>query len=143
MTYTASLAAKHYAQVGLESGVMSASPHQLIVLLYEGAEQAVRLALRHMHNGDLAAKAVAVSKADSIIQDGLRAALDPDQGGKLAGQLESLYDYMSQRITLAHVRNDPAPLEEVLGLLRELREAWLQIGAASRAPQKSAHSIAA
>lgn len=140
----ANLAANAYARVGLESDVIAASPHQLIVLLYEGAEHAVRLALRHMQEGDMMKKGAAISKAGNIIQEGLRAALDASKGGELAAQLDALYLYMDQRITLAHLQNDPAPLHEVLGLLRELREAWQQIGTASRPAQTPRHqSIAA
>lgn len=138
-----SVAASTYAKVGLESNVMAASPHQLIILLYEGAELAVRMAIRHMHDGDLQKKSAAIAKATSIILDGLRAALDTRQGGDLAQQLDTLYDYMSKRITLAHMKNDPAPLEEVLGLLRELHEAWLQVGTAGRAAHASLQPLAA
>jgi len=128
-----SLAANAYARVNLESGVMGASPHQLIILLYEGAELAVRMAIRHIQDGELMKKADAISKADCILREGLRAALDSQRGGPLAQQLDALYDYMGKRILLGHLRNDPAPLLEVLGLLRELREAWQQIGAPARA----------
>jgi flagellar protein FliS len=141
--YTAHRAANAYAKVGLESGIVAASPHQLIVLLYEGAELAVRMAIRHIQDGDLKQKAVAISKAGSIIHEGLRAALDTRQGGDLALQLDALYDYMNKRLMLAHVSNQTAPLEEVLGLLRELHQAWLQIGAAARAAQPHPHSVAA
>lgn len=136
-------AANAYAKVGLESGVVAASPHQLIVLLYEGAELAVRMAIRHIADGDLPQKAAAITKAGNIIHDGLRAALDMRQGGDLALQLGALYDYMNKRLMLAHVSNQTAPLEEVLGLLRELRQAWLQIGATARAAQPVPHSVAA
>lgn len=136
-------AANAYAKVGLESGVVAASPHQLIVLLYEGAELAVRMAIRHIADGDLPQKAAAITKAGTIIHDGLRAALDMRQGGDLALQLGALYDYMNKRLMLAHVSNQTAPLEEVLGLLRELRQAWLQIGATARAAQPVPHSVAA
>ena len=136
-------AANAYAKVGLESGIVAASPHQLIVLLYEGAELSVRMAIRHIADGDLPQKAVAITKAGSIIHDGLRAALDMRQGGDLALQLSALYDYMNKRLMLAHVSNQAAPLEEVLGLLRELRQAWLQIGATARAAQPVPHSVAA
>ena len=135
-------AANAYAKVGLESGVVAASPHQLIVLLYEGAELAVRMAIRHIADGDLPQKAAAITKAGTIIHDGLRAALDMRQGGDLALQLGALYDYMNKRLMLAHVSNQTAPLEEVLGLLRELRQAWLQIGATARAAQPVPHSVA-
>mgnify|MGYP001302813648 CR=1 FL=1 len=136
-------AANAYAKVGLESGIVAASPHQLIVLLYEGAELAVRMAIRHIVDGDLPQKAAAITKAGNIIHDGLRAALDMRQGGDLALQLDALYDYMNKRLMLAHVGNQTAPLEEVLGLLRELRQAWLQIGAAARTAQTAHHSVAA
>ena len=89
-------------------------------------------------------KGAAISKAGNLIQEGLRAALDIKKGGDLAAQLDALYLYMDQRITLAHLRNDPAPLHEVLGLLRELREAWQQIGASTRTASHTQHqSIAA
>lgn len=143
--YTKSLAtANTYATVGLETGVISASPQQLIVMLYEGAELAVRMAIRHMRERDIEKKTAAINKATSIILEGLRAALDPKQGGAIAEQLGALYDYMTQRLMLANLNNQTAPLEEVLGLLRELRGAWQQIGTADRgAPQPSLHPIAA
>jgi len=139
------VAASTYAKVGLETGVIAASPHQLIVMLYEGAELAVRMAIKHMNEGDMARKSAAISKAIAIILEGLRAALDVKQGGDIAPQLDSLYDYMNKRLMLAHLNNQTAPLEEVQGLLRELHVAWLQIGPSARttAPQPSHHSIAA
>ncbi|MFA7416873.1 MAG: flagellar export chaperone FliS [Rhizobium sp.] len=136
-------AANAYANVGLETGVVAASPHQLIIMLYEGAELAVRMAIKHMNEGDVTKKCGAISKASHIILDGLKAALNPDQGGEIAHRLETLYDYMNQRLMLAHVNNQAAPLEEVLGLLRELRGAWQQIGTAGQTAQQSSHSYAA
>ena len=143
--YTNSRNAVHaYANVGLETGVVAASPHQLIVMLYEGAELAVRMAIKYMNEGDIAKKSTAISKASNIIQDGLRTALDQQQGGNIAQQLDALYDYMNKRLMLAHINNQTAPLEEVLGLLRELHGAWQQIGTPARtAAQPSHHSIAA
>lgn len=137
-------AAHAYANVGLETGVVAASPHQLIIMLYEGAELAVRMAIKHLNEGDLAKKSASITKASSIILEGLRAALDPQQGGDIALRLDALYDYMNKRLMLAHVNNHTAPLEEVLGLLRELRGAWQQIGAAGQpASQPSHHPLAA
>ena len=103
--YTPSRGAAHaYANVGLETGVVAASPHQLIVMLYEGAELAVRMAIQHMNENDLAKKSAAITKASSIILEGLRAALDPHQGGDIAQQLDALYGYMNQRLMLAHIK---------------------------------------
>jgi len=124
--------ANAYANVGLETGVVAASPHQLIVMLYEGAELAVRMAIKHMNEGDIAKKSAAISKACTIIQDGLHSALDPQQGGEIAQRLDALYDYMNNRLTYAHLKNEVAPLEEVLALLHELHDAWKQIGTAAQ-----------
>jgi flagellar protein FliS len=136
-------AAHVYANVGLETGVVAASPHQLIVMLYEGAELAVRMAIKHMNDGDIAQKSAAITKASTIILDGLHAALDPQQGGDIAQRLGALYDYMNKRLLLAHINNQTAPLEEVLGLLQELHGAWKQIGPASQTAQPPRHPIAA
>jgi len=127
-------ATRAYANVGLETGVTVASPHQLIVMLYEGAELSIRMAIKHLSEGDVARKCAAISKASHIVVDGLRASLDLKQGGEIAQQLDSLYEYMNQRLMLANINNQPAPLEEVLGLLRELHEAWRQIGAPAPVP---------
>ncbi|OGU22280.1 MAG: flagellar export chaperone FliS [Hydrogenophilales bacterium RIFOXYD1_FULL_62_11] len=121
-----------YASVGLETGVVAASPHQLIIMLYEGAELSVRMAIKHLSDGDITRKSAAIAKASNIIQEGLCAALDPHQGGEIAAQLHALYDYMIKRLMLANMNNQSAPLEEVLGLLRELHAAWKQIATSGR-----------
>ena len=142
--YTNSRNAAHaYATVGLETGVVAASPHQLILMLFDGAELAVRMAIKHMNNGDIASKSTAITKASAIILEGLRAALDPHQGGEIAAQLAALYDYMLKRLMLAHINNQSAPLEEVLGLLRELHGAWKQIGTPGHAASVTPQSLAA
>ena len=138
--YTNSRNAAHaYANVGLETGVVAASPHQLIIMLYEGAELSVRMAIRYINERNQEKKSAAISKASTIILEGLRAALDTSKGGDIALQLDSLYAYMNQRLMLAHINNQTEPLEEVLGLLRELHEAWMQIGKESRAASHASH----
>lgn len=142
--YTPSkVAANAYANVGLETGVLAASPRQLIILLYEGAELAVRMAIKHLNDGDIAKKSAAISKASAIIGEGLQTALDTSSGEDIAQQLDALYDYMNKRLMLAHMKNEIAPMEEVLGLLRELRGAWQQIGTQDHLASQSMHSIAA
>ena len=135
--------ANAYASVGLETGVVAASPHKLIIMLYEGAELAVRMAIKHMNEGDVAKKSAAIGKASNIILEGLRAALDPQQGGDISQQLDALYEYMNGRLMFGHVNNQTAPLEEVLGLLQELHGAWRQIGTVGQPAQPSPHSYAA
>lgn len=116
-----------YAQIGVESAVMSASPHQLIVLLFDGALSALVRARLFMQQGELAAKGEALSKAINIIDNGLKAGLDNDKGGELAENLSSLYDYMIRRLMQANLRNEVEAIEEIEGLLTNIADAWKQI----------------
>lgn len=125
--------AQAYSRVGLESDILGANPHRLIVLLYEGAELAIRMAITYIGQGEQKKKIASITKARNIIQDGLHAALDP-HAGEISQQLAALYDYMSQRLLLGQLRNDTAPLEEVMGLLASLRDAWQQIGGTAPTP---------
>jgi flagellar protein FliS len=117
-----------YANVGLETGVAAASPHKLIVMLYDGALVALLSAKTNIAAGDIAAKGAAISKAITIIDNGLRASLDKTAGGEIAANLDALYDYMSRRLLHANLKNDVAILDEVHGLLSDLRGAWVAIG---------------
>ncbi|HCO8235870.1 TPA: flagellar export chaperone FliS [Escherichia fergusonii] len=116
-----------YAQVGVESGVMSANPHQLIEMLFDGAHSALVRARLFMQQGEIVAKGEALSKAINIIDNGLKAGLDEEKGGELARNLSSLYDYMIRRLLQANVRNDVQAIEEVEGLLSNIADAWKQI----------------
>jgi flagellar protein FliS len=117
-----------YKNVGVENGVSSADPHRLTLMLFEGALVSTNAARIHLENGDVPLKGSAISKAIEIITNGLKVSLDFEVGGELAQRLGSLYDYMCTRLLHANVRNDIAALAEVATLLRELKEAWEQIG---------------
>jgi len=117
-----------YAQVGKETGVLAASPHKLITMLYEGAIKAIDQAAVHMAAGDIEKKGEAVTKAVQIILLGLRASLNREAGGELAQNLDSLYDYMARRLFEAHVKNNQDMLAEVRGLLLDIKSAWDEIG---------------
>ena len=116
--------ASAYANIGIETGVAAASPHKLIVMLFDGALQAVANGLAGMRSGDLTIKGKSISHASLIIDSGLRAALDKKAGGEIAEGLDALYQYMCERLVAANLKNDPAMLEEVQRLLTELRDAW-------------------
>lgn len=120
-----------YAQVGVETGVLAASPHKLIAMLYEGAVKAVDQAAVHMAAGDIEKKGEAVAKAVQIILVGLRQSLNKDAGGELAQNLDSLYDYMARRLFEAHIKNDQDMLAEVRTLLMDIKGAWDEIGDAA------------
>ncbi len=121
-----------YNKVGVETGVETADPHKLVLMLFEGAMLAVASASLHMRRkdgtDDVARKGEAISKAINIITNGLKASLDQNAGGELAGKLAALYDYMSTRLLYANLHDQPAILDEISHLLAELKGAWEQIG---------------
>ncbi|RUR29177.1 flagellar export chaperone FliS [Vreelandella nanhaiensis] len=120
--------ANAYARVGVESGVMSADPHKLIVMLFEGAQTAIRAARIHMQDGNTGEKGKAVSKALDIINNGLAAALDQEKGGDIAERLASLYDYIARLLLTANLRNDEESLNQAEQLLENIASAWREIG---------------
>lgn len=131
-----------YAKIGLETAAMSASPHQLICMLFDGAKTAITMARHHMANGEIVAKGNAISKAINIIDNGLKASLDADAGGAagaaLVANLSALYDYINQRLMYANLRNDPALLDEADRLLENISSAWKEIGGNNPSPQPDA-----
>lgn len=120
--------AKAYSEVGVQTSVMTANPHKLILMLFDGAIQSVGTASVAMASADIATKGSSISKAIEIITSGLRASLDMDAGGELAAHLSALYGYMVDRLIYANLHNNTAALDEVIALLRELRDAWSEIG---------------
>jgi flagellar protein FliS len=120
--------ANAYSNIGVETGVMTSNPHQLVSMLFEGAQIALGMAVAHMRTGNIPGKGEAISKAIAIIENGLKASLDAKAGGEIAMQLDALYAYMSRRLLLANLRNEIEPVKEVSGLLAELHEAWRAVG---------------
>lgn len=116
-----------YHGVGVDVSVKVASPHRLILLLYDGAIKAIANAQFHLNTHNVAEKGVAISKAIAIIDEGLKCSLDFKEGGELAENLGALYEYMCYRLMQANLKNDTQALNEVTQLLVELRGAWASI----------------
>ncbi|QKJ67890.1 flagellar export chaperone FliS [Deefgea piscis] len=117
-----------YGQASIDLVVESASPHQLIVMLYEGAIKSVVTARFQMEQGKIAEKGAAISKAIAILDDGLRLALDHEQGGELVENLDRLYEYLSFQLLTANINNDVNALVHVIEILTQLKDAWQSIG---------------
>jgi len=130
----------HGYQSNLEVEVLSASPLELVVMLYEGAIQATQQARRHMDAQQDRLRAREISRAVLILQE-LSTSLDRRSGGDLARQLVELYDYMQRRLNEANLHRVPAHLEEVADLLRTLKRGWQVVHAAEAGP-KAAESVA-
>lgn len=120
---TASRAIHQYGHVRTHGGVESANSHQLVAMLLDEALSRIAGARGYMERGEIAAKGECISRTIEILS-GLRVSLDHDHGGELAEHLDSLYEYMGQRLLQANARDDVGTLDEVAGLLRPIKEAW-------------------
>lgn len=116
-------AMKQYQSVNVQAQVLDASPHRLIQMLMEGGLSRLAQARGALERGDVALKGVLIGKAIGIV-GGLRAGLNFEAGGEIAANLGNLYDYMSARLTEANVKNDVGVIDEVAGLLREIKAGW-------------------
>ena len=112
-----------YQRVNTQTSITDADPHRLIQLLYNGAIERINMAKSRIQAKDYGGKAQLINKAIEII-GGLRSFLDFEQGGDLAARLEALYDYMERTLLQASAKNDLAKLDEVLTLLRSVKEGW-------------------
>lgn len=117
-----------YREVGVQSGVLSASPHQLVLMLFDGFLECVAQARGAIASRSIEQKCKAIIRAVRIVDEGLKANLNLKQGGKLAADLDALYGYITMRLTQANLSNDAAALEECAKLIEPVRSAWISIG---------------
>ena len=115
-----------YHAVEIESAVHHTDPHRLVEMLFDGAVTAVMKAGMALKQGNFAAKGESTSKAIRIIDEGLKASLDPSVGS-ISTNLGMLYDYMTQTLLQANLNNELEKYEEVERLLKDLRDAWQAI----------------
>lgn len=103
----------------------TASPGQLVVMLYDGFLRFGAQAQDALERGDVGSAAVPLTKAQAIITE-LRVSLDMSQG-VIASNLASLYIYVTERLTEGRLKKEPAEIVEARKVMAELREAWAQI----------------
>ena len=108
-----------------ENSILTASPEQLVVMLYDGAGRFLRQAEGSMIDGSWLQASEKLSRAEAII-DELLATLDMD-AGEVADRLQSIYVFCKTRLIEARIERDPVRVDQVARLLGELREAWSQV----------------
>ena len=113
-----------YMNQYFENQVNTASPEQLLIMLYNGAIRFVGEAEEAMANKKIAYRGERISKAIAILSE-LSATLDHEIGGEIAANLESLYDYMIRTLLAANIQDDASKLVEVREMLSGMRDTWL------------------
>jgi flagellar secretion chaperone FliS len=118
--YTASQSAAYKQQ-----SILTATPGQLVVMLYDGCLRFLNQAAYALREGNVAESGARLSRAEAII-DELLATLDVEQGGVIASRLQGIYVFCSRHLIEARAARDPEMIDKVAELLGELREAWAQ-----------------
>jgi flagellar protein FliS len=116
-------AIESYGQVKVSTGVSKSNNVELIQMLFDGLIESLATAKGHIQHNNITEKSKAISRASRIVL-GLQGALDFDKGGELANNLNELYNYITRRLLHVNARNDLAALDEIHGLMTEIRGAW-------------------
>jgi flagellar protein FliS len=124
-TYTQAM--NQYKTIDLQDKFENASPHELILLLLQGAKTHISQAKGFILQKQVAAKGEHISKAISIFE-GLRQFLDHEKAPTLSNNLDRLYEYNKQILLKANLDNDPQLLDKALDILEPIYDAWTNIG---------------
>jgi flagellar secretion chaperone FliS len=111
-----------------ESAVLTATPEQLVVMLYDGANRFLIQSAVAMRESRPAVAGEKLRRAEAII-DELLATLDMSVG-QIAEQLQALYLFFKEHLSAARLEQSAEKVEEVARLMRELRSAWASIAGA-------------
>jgi flagellar protein FliS len=106
----------------------SASPMQLVVMLYDGALRFLTEAKAARAMGDMPRRAHALRRVAAIVAE-CHSTLDLERGGELAAELDRLYTYISGRLLDVTLKRDATAIEEVHKLMTTLRAAWAEAAA--------------
>jgi flagellar secretion chaperone FliS len=109
-----------------ENAVLSATPAQLVVMLYDGTRRFLRQATTAMRAGEVERAHNTLRRAEMIIVH-LDSVLDQEQGDQLAERLHSIYQFCLTHLNRGRMSQDAGKLEEVGNLLGELRQSWSEI----------------
>lgn len=120
-------AAKTYGEVAVQSGVSEASPHKLVEMLFEGLIQSLNGARGAFARGDISEKGRLIGKSVRILEEGLKAGLNHENGGELAANLQSVYDFCILELTKANLHNNAESLDTVLKTIEPIASAWHEI----------------
>jgi len=115
--------AKEYSQVSLQTEVLEADPHKLIQLLLEGALTRLAAAKIFIEQNNIEKKNEKLGQVVEILCS-LQESLDHERGGDISVNLERLYEYMTRRLFDANRLNDTDIINEVMGLLLEIKSGW-------------------
>lgn len=114
---------EQYQQTFLETSMENATPHKLVGMLYDGIIENLVQVKGAIDRREFELKAEKLNKAVLIIGS-LRSNLDMEQGGEVSSNFDGLYSYINRKLLEASAKNDLQIIDEVIILIKELRESW-------------------
>ena len=123
------LALKAYRSAAVDVRCTDADKRDLVIMMYDGAIEAIRLARAHAERTERRAVSSAVSRALAIL-NGLRETLDVQAGGSVASHLDDFYQFLIRRLVRAGATGSTDDLADCQDLLSQVREAWAVINPA-------------
>jgi flagellar protein FliS len=120
------VALSQYGKIKDDTQTMYASPHQLMLMLFDGALEAMSLTIAAIQNKNFELRSKQNTRSIAII-NGMRECLDMEAGGELADNLYSLYQYMAQELFRASFKNDAETIRNIQTMLKDIRGSWKKI----------------
>jgi flagellar protein FliS len=115
-----------YGQIKNDAQTTYASPHQLMLMLFDGAIEAMSFTIGAIQNENFELRSKQNTRSITII-NGMRECLDMETGGELANNLYSLYQYMTQELFRASFKNDADTIQNIQTMLKDIRGSWEKI----------------
>jgi flagellar protein FliS len=115
-----------YGQIKNDTQTTYASPHQLMLMLFDGAIEAMSITVGAIQNKNFELRSKQNTRSITII-NGMRECLDMETGGELANNLYSLYQYMARELFRASFKNDVDTIQNIQTMLKDIRGSWEKI----------------
>jgi flagellar protein FliS len=115
-----------YNKMKNDTQTIYASPHQLVLMLFDGAIEALSMTVGAIRQENIELRAKQSTRGITII-NGMRDCLDMEAGSDLADNLYSLYMYMAQELLTAALKNDIDTIENIQVMLKDIRGSWEKI----------------
>lgn len=118
-----------YQTASVHGQVVEGDPHRLVLVLMDAIMERLSRTRGYIERGDVVQRTKVLHSCVTLVSE-LRGSLNLAEGGEIAQNLSSLYEYMVRRLLQANLQGDAAIVAEVASLLSEIRGAWVAIGPA-------------
>jgi flagellar secretion chaperone FliS len=109
-----------------QQSILTATPGQLVVMLYDGCLRFLHQSAFAMRSGERNLAVTKLRRGEAIITE-LLVTLDGEKGGEIASRLQGIYTFSRQQLRKAELEQDPVLVEQVMEYMTELRDAWAQL----------------